>query len=73
MPEITSFGVLGVIGCVVPGKLELNYYALKPSFRANDNIPLYFSGLLVGAIISKNIASFLEENDLFIVSDEDDD
>lgn len=32
-----------------------------------------FQGLLVGAVISKNIASFLEENDLFIPDDEDDD
>lgn len=30
-------------------------------------------GLLVGAFISKNIANFLEENDLFIPDDEDDD
>ncbi|XP_071447613.1 essential MCU regulator, mitochondrial-like [Hetaerina americana] len=30
-------------------------------------------GLLVGATISKNIASFLEENDLFVPSDDDDD
>lgn len=31
------------------------------------------SGLLIGAAISKNIASFLEENDLFVPSDDDDD
>lgn len=31
------------------------------------------TGLLVGAAISKNIASFLEENDLFVPSDDDDD
>jgi hypothetical protein len=30
-------------------------------------------GILIGAIISKNIASFLEENDLFVPEDEDDD
>ncbi|CAG9808723.1 unnamed protein product [Chironomus riparius] len=30
-------------------------------------------GILLGAIISKNIASFLEENDLFVPEDEDDD
>ncbi|CRL07520.1 CLUMA_CG020485, isoform A [Clunio marinus] len=30
-------------------------------------------GLLIGAFISKNIAAFLEENDLFIPSDDDDD
>lgn len=30
-------------------------------------------GLLIGAQISKNIANFLEENDLFVPSDDDDD
>ncbi|CAG9761151.1 unnamed protein product [Ceutorhynchus assimilis] len=30
-------------------------------------------GLLIGAGISKNIANFLEENDLFVPSDDDDD
>ncbi|XP_019877405.1 essential MCU regulator, mitochondrial [Aethina tumida] len=29
-------------------------------------------GLLIGAAISKNIANFLEENDLFVPSDDDD-
>lgn len=31
------------------------------------------AGLLIGAAISKNIANFLEENDLFVPSDDDDD
>jgi len=31
------------------------------------------SGLLIGAAISKGIANFLEENDLFVPSDDDDD
>jgi essential MCU regulator, mitochondrial len=31
------------------------------------------AGLGVGAYISKNIAAFLEENDLFIPEDDDDD
>ncbi|KAJ8986044.1 hypothetical protein NQ317_013929 [Molorchus minor] len=31
------------------------------------------SGLLIGAAISKSIANFLEENDLFVPSDDDDD
>ncbi|CAG9864200.1 unnamed protein product [Phyllotreta striolata] len=31
------------------------------------------TGLLIGAAISKNIANFLEENDLFVPSDDDDD
>lgn len=30
-------------------------------------------GLLIGAAISKTIANFLEENDLFVPSDDDDD
>ena len=30
-------------------------------------------GLLIGAMISKNIANFLEENELFVPSDDDDD
>jgi hypothetical protein len=30
-------------------------------------------GLLIGANISKKIANFLEENDLFVPSDDDDD
>jgi len=31
------------------------------------------TGLLLGAAISKNIASFLEENELFVPTDDDDD
>ncbi|ODM93221.1 Protein EMRE, mitochondrial [Orchesella cincta] len=30
-------------------------------------------GLMLGAMISKNMASFLEENELFVPSDDDDD
>ncbi|XP_017146456.1 essential MCU regulator, mitochondrial [Drosophila miranda] len=30
-------------------------------------------GLFIGATISKNVANFLEENDLFVPSDDDDD
>lgn len=30
-------------------------------------------GLLIGAVISKSVANFLEENDLFVPSDDDDD
>ncbi|XP_055619675.1 essential MCU regulator, mitochondrial [Toxorhynchites rutilus septentrionalis] len=48
MPDITPFGLFGVIFTVIPG-------------------------LLIGAAISKNIANFLEENDLFVPSDDDDD
>lgn len=38
-------------------------------------IKIFFTvvpGLLIGAAISKNIANFLEENDLFVPSDDDD-
>ncbi|XP_058054249.1 essential MCU regulator, mitochondrial [Anopheles bellator] len=48
MPDITPFGLFGVICTVIPG-------------------------LLIGATISKNMANFLEENDLFVPSDDDDD
>ncbi|XP_058826622.1 essential MCU regulator, mitochondrial [Topomyia yanbarensis] len=48
MPDITPFGLFGVIMTVIPG-------------------------LLIGATISKNMANFLEENDLFVPSDDDDD
>uniref|UniRef100_A0A6V7J1Q0 Essential MCU regulator, mitochondrial n=1 Tax=Bracon brevicornis TaxID=1563983 RepID=A0A6V7J1Q0_9HYME len=30
-------------------------------------------GVMIGATLSKNIANFLEENDLFVPSDDDDD
>jgi hypothetical protein len=32
-----------------------------------------FTGVTVGSVISKDMASFLEENDLFVPSDDDDD
>ncbi|CAB3359856.1 Hypothetical predicted protein [Cloeon dipterum] len=32
-----------------------------------------FLGLFIGATISQNMASFLEENELFVPSDDDDD
>jgi len=31
------------------------------------------AGLTIGSLISKDVASFLEENDLFVPSDDDDD
>lgn len=68
MPEVNSFGVLGVFLTVIPGMTTFKNYASCSLLSF-----LYFSGLLVGAFISKNIASFLEENDLFIPDDEDDD
>ncbi|XP_063972825.1 essential MCU regulator, mitochondrial [Diachasmimorpha longicaudata] len=30
-------------------------------------------GVMIGATLSKNVANFLEENDLFVPSDDDDD
>lgn len=48
MPKILPFGLVGLVGSVVPG-------------------------LLIGAAISKSVANFLEENDLFVPSDDDDD
>lgn len=51
---------------VIPGK--------DSSFtRSINNNCLLLAGLLIGAAISKNIANFLEENELFVPSDDDDD
>jgi len=36
-------------------------------------LKIHLTGLLLGAAISKNIASFLEENELFVPTDDDDD
>ncbi|XP_033251913.1 essential MCU regulator, mitochondrial-like [Drosophila miranda] len=46
--------------------------ALKPK---PDEMPFcaVIPGLFIGATISKNVANFLEENDLFVPSDDDDD
>lgn len=69
MPEITSFGVLGVFLTVVPGA---NQFRILLSELLIDKL-MIFAGLLVGAVISKNIASFLEENDLFVPDEDDED
>lgn len=53
----------------VPDKIEIEK-CCELFFKLSQ---FYVLGLLVGAFISKNIASFLEENDLFIPDDEDDD
>lgn len=52
--------------------------ALKPmpkvtSFGLFGVLCSIVPGLFIGAAISKNIANFLEENDLFVPSDDDDD
>ncbi|XP_068898957.1 essential MCU regulator, mitochondrial [Tenebrio molitor] len=45
----------------------------KTSFGLIRLVLTVIPGLLIGAAISKNIANFLEENDLFVPSDDDDD
>ncbi|KAJ3642805.1 hypothetical protein Zmor_025558 [Zophobas morio] len=45
----------------------------KTSFGLLRIVLTVVPGLLIGAAISKNIANFLEENDLFVPSDDDDD
>lgn len=70
MPEITSFGVLGVFCTVIPGrKIHCTLRIFLASLISYHSL----LGLLIGAVISKNIASFLEENDLFVPSEDDDD
>lgn len=45
----------------------------KPRFGYLGVIFAVGIGLFIGATISKNIANFLEENELFVPSDDDDD
>lgn len=45
----------------------------RASFGLIGVIVTVVSGLLIGAQISKTIANFLEENELFVPSDDDDD
>lgn len=45
----------------------------KKSFGLFGLVLAVVPGLLIGALISKNIANFLEENELFVPSDDDDD
>lgn len=45
----------------------------KKPFGLLSIIAAVVPGLLIGAAISKNIANFLEENELFVPSDDDDD
>ncbi|XP_025837324.1 essential MCU regulator, mitochondrial [Agrilus planipennis] len=45
----------------------------RTSFGIIGIILTVIPGLLIGAQISKTIANFLEENDLFVPSDDDDD
>ncbi|XP_053671363.1 essential MCU regulator, mitochondrial [Anopheles nili] len=64
----------------VPMRCKYTYRsgALKPMpvitpFGLIGIICTVIPGLLIGATISKNMANFLEENDLFVPSDDDDD
>lgn len=56
---------------------KINFQSLKRPTAASYGLVgivcTVVPGLLIGAAISKNIASFLEENELFVPSDEDDD
>lgn len=71
MPEVMPFGLGAFICTVIPGKLmEFLTALLSPT---NYLLSITPSGLLIGATISKNIANFLEENELFVPSDDDDD
>ncbi|CAB3227144.1 unnamed protein product [Arctia plantaginis] len=45
----------------------------KKPFGLLSIVMAVIPGLLIGAAISKNIANFLEENELFVPSDDDDD
>ncbi|CAG4971359.1 unnamed protein product [Colias eurytheme] len=45
----------------------------KTPFGLLSVVAAVIPGLLIGAAISKNIANFLEENELFVPSDDDDD
>lgn len=45
----------------------------KTPFGLLSVVAAVVPGLLIGAAISKNIANFLEENELFVPSDDDDD
>lgn len=45
----------------------------KQAFGLFGIVMTIIPGLFVGAVISKSIANFLEENELFVPSDDDDD
>lgn len=45
----------------------------KQAFGLIAIVMTIIPGLFVGAVISKSIANFLEENELFVPSDDDDD
>lgn len=58
--------------------IEFKSGALKPKPEENRIAPLLvicavLPGLFIGAQISKSVANFLEENDLFVPDDDDED
>lgn len=71
----------GVRNKIVPGKRNVTTTSTgallpeprKTPFGLAGIVCTVVPGLLVGAAISKTIANFLEENDLFVPSDDDDD
>ncbi|GAB0091482.1 Essential MCU regulator, mitochondrial [Sergentomyia squamirostris] len=72
---------------ILSARLEMSTVRYKTYFRSGAIKPLPDSvnyglvgifctvipGLLIGAAISKNVANFLEENELFVPDDEEDD
>lgn len=62
--------------CVRNGTTKHGVILEEPHRTSFGIMKVFFTvvpGLLIGATISKNIANFLEENDLFVPSDDDDD
>ncbi|XP_076035616.1 essential MCU regulator [Oratosquilla oratoria] len=75
--------------CIQPAKQFHSSSPIKATFTATDAVMpkphsskitglvgvgvMVFVGIATGAQISKHIANFLEENDLFVPSDDDDD
>lgn len=67
-----------MVACQLRQKYTYRSGAVKPMphqirFGLIGIVAAVIPGLLIGAQISKNIANFLEENDLFVPSDDDDD
>lgn len=72
----TRSGLLGIRQ--IRRKYTYRSGALKPMpyiipFGLLGVVLTVIPGLLIGAAISRNMANFLEENDLFVPSDDDDD
>lgn len=75
------------VGRSLEERAKLNYMTQSTHFRSGALKPkphqtpfgilfllcAVLPGLFLGAAISKNVANFLEENDLFVPSEDDDD